>query len=45
MDDFSAMNEEYAKFFSSDPPARAAIEAARLPKDAEIEIELIAFLG
>ncbi len=44
MDDFSEMNAEYAKWFSDPPPARAAVEVARLPKDVDIEIEAIALL-
>ncbi|MGD9396914.1 MAG: RidA family protein [Candidatus Thorarchaeota archaeon] len=44
MDDFSEMNEEYSKWFSDPPPARAAVEVARLPKDVDIEIEAIALL-
>ena len=42
MNDFTAMNEAYAAFFQTDPPARSAVEVARLPKDAAIEIEAIA---
>lgn len=42
MDDFSAMNEVYAEFFSQNPPARSAVQVARLPKDAAVEIEAIA---
>lgn len=42
MNDFSEMNEEYAKWFSDDPPARAAVQVARLPKDVGIEIQAIA---
>lgn len=42
MNDFAAMNEVYASFFPSDPPARSAVEVARLPKDALVEIEAIA---
>ena len=42
MNDFAAMNEAYAEFFPGDPPARSAVEVARLPKDARIEIEVIA---
>lgn len=44
MDDFAAMNSVYASFFTSDPPARSAVEVARLPKDCPIEIEAIAVL-
>jgi len=42
MDDFAAMNEVYAEYFPQNPPARSAIQVARLPKDARIEIEAIA---
>lgn len=42
MNDFAAMNEVYASFFPADPPARSAVEVARLPKDALVEIEAIA---
>lgn len=42
IDDFTAMNEVYGGFFSSAPPARSAVEVARLPKDVRIEIEAIA---
>ena len=42
MDDFAAMNEVYATFFTGNPPARSAVEVARLPKDVLVEIEAIA---
>ncbi|MDH3217022.1 MAG: RidA family protein [Candidatus Krumholzibacteria bacterium] len=42
MDDFKAMNEVYATYFVKDPPARAAVEVARLPLGALVEIEAIA---
>src|SRR5689334_17567673 len=42
MNDFSAMNEVYGKFFSTNKPARATVQAARLPRDARVEIECIA---
>ena len=42
MNDFAAMNTVYATYFPSNPPARSAVQAARLPKDAIIEIEAIA---
>ena len=42
MNDFAAMNEVYATFFPGNPPARSAVEVARLPKDAMVEIEAIA---
>jgi len=44
MSDFSAMNEIYAKSFVAAPPARSTVEVSRLPKDALVEIELVAFL-
>ena len=40
--DFGAMNEAYGRFFPKDPPARVTVEAARLPKDARVEIAAIA---
>jgi 2-iminobutanoate/2-iminopropanoate deaminase len=42
MNDFTAMNEFYAKYFSENKPARATVQAARLPRDARVEIECIA---
>jgi len=42
MNNFTAMNEVYAEFFTDAPPARSAIQAARLPKDAIVEMEAIA---
>ena len=42
MNDFAAMNETYAKYFPSAPPARSTVQVARLPKDALVEIEVIA---
>ena len=42
MNDFAAMNEVYGRYFSQDAPARATVEAARLPRDARVEIEAIA---
>jgi 2-iminobutanoate/2-iminopropanoate deaminase len=44
MNDFPAMNKIYGEFFEKEPPARSAVEVARLPKDVKIEIEAIAFL-
>ena len=41
MNDFTAMNEVYARYFPKDPPARSTIEAARLPRDVRVEIDLI----
>ncbi len=42
MSEFAAMNEVYARFFPSAPPARSAVQVARLPKDARVEIEAVA---
>ena len=44
MNDFAAMNEVYGKYFSAAPPARSTVQVARLPKDALVEIEVIASL-
>ena len=44
MADFAAVNEVYATYFPSNPPARSTIEVARLPKDALVEIECVAQL-
>ena len=43
MDDLSRVNEVYGRFFGENPPARAAVEVARLPKDVAIEIDAIAY--
>jgi 2-iminobutanoate/2-iminopropanoate deaminase len=40
--DFAKVNEIYARYFTVDPPARATVEAARLPRDVKVEIEAIA---
>ncbi|MGI6145813.1 MAG: RidA family protein [Firmicutes bacterium] len=45
MNDFAAMNKVYTSFFGSVPPARSAVQVARLPKDARIEMEAIACLS
>lgn len=45
MNDFKAVNEVYARYFIADPPARAFVEVARLPKDVLVEIEVIAVKG
>lgn len=42
MNDFAAMNEVYGRFFSENKPARATVQAARLPRDARVEIDCIA---
>ncbi len=43
MNHFAAMNEVYAPYFPSSPPARSTVQVARLPKDALVEIEVVAF--
>lgn len=40
--EFARMNEVFARYFAQDPPARATIEAARLPRDVRIEVDAIA---
>ena len=42
MSEFAKMNEVYARYFTHNPPARATVEAARLPRDVRVEIECIA---
>jgi 2-iminobutanoate/2-iminopropanoate deaminase len=42
MKEFAAMNEVYARFFTGEPPARATVAAAGLPRDARVEIEAVA---
>jgi len=42
MDDFAAMNAVYSKYFSTAPPARSTVEVSRLPKNALVEIDMIA---
>jgi 2-iminobutanoate/2-iminopropanoate deaminase len=44
MNDFATMNEVYARYFTSAPPARSTVQVSRLPKDALVEIEVIAAL-
>jgi 2-iminobutanoate/2-iminopropanoate deaminase len=44
MNDFAAMNEVYSKFFTAAPPARSTVEVSRLPKDALVEIDVVAVL-
>ncbi|HEX4170179.1 MAG TPA: RidA family protein, partial [Bryobacteraceae bacterium] len=45
MNDYAAMNEAYGRNFGAHPPARSAVQVARLPRDARIEIEAIAVDG
>lgn len=42
MNDFVEMNEVYSRFFTANKPARATVQAARLPRDAKVEIDCIA---
>lgn len=42
MNEFAAINEIYAGFFPQDPPARSVVEVSRLPKDALVEVEMVA---
>lgn len=44
MSDFAQMNEVYGRFFQHDPPARSTVQAARLPRDARVEIDAIALI-
>jgi len=44
MNDFAAVNEVYGSYFTSNPPARSCVEVARLPKDVQVEIEVIAIV-
>lgn len=44
MNDFAEMNDVYGRYFSANKPARATVQAARLPRDAKVEIECIALL-
>jgi 2-iminobutanoate/2-iminopropanoate deaminase len=44
MSDFATMNEVYSRYFTIAPPARSTVQVARLPKDALVEIEVIATL-
>jgi 2-iminobutanoate/2-iminopropanoate deaminase len=45
MNEFAEMNEVYAGFFPEEPPARSTVQAARLPRDARVEIDVIALAG
>ena len=44
MGDFAEMNGAYAEFFKDSPPARATVQAARLPKDVSVEIDAVAIM-
>lgn len=45
LNDYAAVNDVYKEFFQNEPPARAAVQVSRLPKDVAIEIEAIATAG
>lgn len=45
MNDFQKVNQVYQSYFQSEAPARVCVEVSRLPKDAHVEIEAIAYLG
>lgn len=45
MNEFAQMNEVYARYFATDAPARSTVEAARLPRNVHVEIEVIALVG
>jgi 2-iminobutanoate/2-iminopropanoate deaminase len=45
MNDFAAMNEVYGGYFADPPPARSTVEVRRLPRDARVEIDVIALLA
>jgi 2-iminobutanoate/2-iminopropanoate deaminase len=42
MDDFTPMNQIYARYFPNNPPARSTVQAAKLPRDVGVEIDVIA---
>lgn len=44
MNEFAAMNETYAEYFEHSPPARSTVEVSRLPRDARVEIEVVAVI-
>jgi 2-iminobutanoate/2-iminopropanoate deaminase len=44
LNDFAAVNEVYAEFFNENPPARSCFEVSKLPKDAVLEIEVVAHM-
>ena len=44
MNNFADMNQVYAEFFGENPPARSCVEVSRLPKDVDVEIEVIALV-
>ena len=44
MNEFAEMNQVYGRYFNSNPPARATVEVARLPRDARVEIDVISLI-
>lgn len=44
MDDFAKVNKIYGEHFAAEPPARSTVQAARLPRDAKVEIEVVAVI-
>lgn len=44
MNDFAAMNEVYARYLQTNPPARSTVEVSRLPRDVRVEIDLVVLL-
>jgi 2-iminobutanoate/2-iminopropanoate deaminase len=44
MNEFAAMNEVYTRYFTTQPPARSTVQAARLPRDVRVEIDVIALV-
>ena len=44
LNDFAAMNEVYARYFLTHPPARSTVEVSRLPRNVRVEIDLVALL-
>lgn len=44
MNEFASMNQVYARYFRQDPPARSTVQAARLPRDVRVEIDVIALV-
>ena len=45
MAEFGALNDVYAEYFTAPAPARSTVQAARLPRDVRVEIEVVAYLG
>ncbi|HSB15026.1 MAG TPA: RidA family protein [Bryobacteraceae bacterium] len=45
VNDFAAMNDVYGRYFANQPPSRSTIEAARLPRNAKVEMDAIALAG